>query len=155
MTYTCNLCGANSDQSEFYAGVTCRCKDCHRRKVRENRAKNVEYYRAYDRMRLQRDAHRRAAAKAYMLTDRGKEVGKKARARFVAMSPEKRAAHVILNNAVRDRRVFKPKQCSRCLAHPPSRQLHGHHHDYTKPLDVEWICTVCHGKEHWGKDDAA
>lgn len=34
--------------------------------------------------------------------------------------------------------------CERCGA----QDTHGHHHDYSKPLDVIWLCAPCHGLEH-------
>lgn len=50
---------------------------------------------------------------------------------------------------VRDGYLVKPTQCSRCGRKPGSRKLHAHHKDYRKPLQVEWLCSLCHGKEHW------
>lgn len=155
MIKTCKLCGATSEAASFYEGVASRCAECHRKKVRENRTEKAQYYRDYDKMRFQRDVHRRIANKAYALTERGKEVHKRATAKFKTMCPEKRAAHVLLNNAVRDGRVIKPKNCSRCGEIPKRRDLHGHHNDYALPLVVEWVCVVCHAKEHWPKEDWA
>lgn len=46
--------------------------------------------------------------------------------------------------------LVKPKQCERCGR--PDRStgrsiIHAHHHDYNRPLDVEWICAWCHRRE--------
>ena len=148
MTY-CKKCDTEKGASDFYAGVPSRCKECHKAAIRHNRAENADYYREYDKMRFQRDEHRRLDNKARAQTEKGRAIAGASRKKWLAQNPEKRAAHVILGNAVRDGRVYKPKSCSRCNSVPPRRWLHAHHHDYAKPLDVEWICINCHADEHY------
>lgn len=150
MTSTCKICGATNEAVEFYKGVNFRCKECHKRKVRENRKERAEQYQQYEKMRYKRDPHRAEMNKAYNKTPEGKASHAAAVKKRNALHPEKRAANVIVGNAVRDGRLFKPAECSRCELVPRRRDLHAHHHNYSKPLDVEWICTKCHGVEHHG-----
>ncbi len=60
--------------------------------------------------------------------------------------PEKFKARAKLAYAIKIGKIIKPTQCSKCLS--CSGKLHGHHHDYEKPLDVTWLCNKCHGEEH-------
>lgn len=54
-----------------------------------------------------------------------------------------------LRYAVRSGKVFKPNTCSRCNKFFENKaKIHGHHHDYNKPFDVEWLCAYCHGRHH-------
>lgn len=54
-------------------------------------------------------------------------------------------AREILNAAVGSGHVKKPDQCEECGSYGP---LSGHHEDYSKALDVEWLCGRCHSGRH-------
>lgn len=56
--------------------------------------------------------------------------------------PEKRRARQIAKDKLVKRRGRKP--CQECST--PNAQMH--HEDYTRPLDVTWLCSSCHGKAH-------
>jgi methylphosphotriester-DNA--protein-cysteine methyltransferase len=59
---------------------------------------------------------------------------------------DKRTAHNTLYKAVKKGEVYKPSSCSACNK---KGIIHGHHEDYNKPLDVVWLCPLCHGKKRW------
>lgn len=142
----CKLCGCTSKEARFYNRVASRCAECHKKCVRENRAENIDYYRAYDAKRFQEQPQRRAANKAYAQTPRGKEVLNRSKNRWLALNQIKRLAHIKVGNAVRDGKLEKPAACQVCGA--SGRRIHGHHHDYSKPLDVTWVCPPCHREFH-------
>lgn len=60
---------------------------------------------------------------------------------FKLANPEKAAAHRAVDTAVRSGRLVRPSACQRCAC---SCVPHGHHADYSNPLDVEWLCRACH-----------
>ena len=66
------------------------------------------------------------AAKKYLKSDAGKY---------------KQRARIKLNAAVKDGTVKKPSKCSVCKK---AKKIQGHHTDYSKPLDVVWVCAGCH-----------
>lgn len=58
--------------------------------------------------------------------------------------PDAYKARTAVGNAVRDGKIRKPKKCQRCNR---KVRLEAHHHDYSKPLEVEWVCVECHATE--------
>ena len=65
--------------------------------------------------------------------------------------PEKERARQILSTAVYEGRVTKPSACECCGEPTIKALLHGHHTDYSKPLEVVWLCRGCHVAEHYAK----
>ena len=50
-----------------------------------------------------------------------------------------------LNNAIITKKMSKPSVCEKC---GDTGLIHGHHDDYSKPLEVQWLCVSCHRKLH-------
>lgn len=67
---------------------------------------------------------------------------------WAAVSPQQRAANIAVGNAVRDGRLVPAKACEDCGHDFSEFRREGHHADYSKPLEVEWLCSLCHGKRH-------
>ena len=59
--------------------------------------------------------------------------------------PEKVIARSKLNVAVKGGKLEKPIECSKCGS---PRRINGHHPDYEKPLEVKWLCPLCHAEVH-------
>lgn len=58
---------------------------------------------------------------------------------------EKNLARAKVRYAVEKGAIIKPTLCTDCLLELP---LHAHHEDYDKPLEVVWLCQICHKHRH-------
>ncbi|KKL87003.1 hypothetical protein LCGC14_1939050 [marine sediment metagenome] len=95
----------------------------------------------YEKTEAGKEVHRR-----YAQTEAGKESSRKAVAKYKKASPKKTKAVSVVNNALRDGRLFKkPCPCG-------ETKVEGHHPDYNKPLEVIWLCKECHIHEHKKKE---
>uniref|UniRef100_A0A6M3IZD6 Uncharacterized protein n=1 Tax=viral metagenome TaxID=1070528 RepID=A0A6M3IZD6_9ZZZZ len=54
---------------------------------------------------------------------------------------EKIKARFTLSNALAAGKIIKPSNCSQC---GKIRKLAAHHEDYSKGLEVKWLCYKCH-----------
>lgn len=129
---TCFKCGKELPIDEFYRhsqmkdGHLNKCKVCARRDVRENRTKKVEYYREYDHLRQYMETR-----KQWLL-----EHQRKVR----ALHRDKYKCRSAVQNALRSHRLIK-QPCEICGA---MENVQAHHEDYSKPLDVIWLCFKHH-----------
>ena len=55
-------------------------------------------------------------------------------------------AHKRVRRAVASGELVRPKFCEDCGAAPA--RIEGHHEDYSKPLEVDWLCGRCHRQRH-------
>ena len=138
----CFKCNIEKELTNFYKhskmgdGHLNKCKDCTKIDNRNNRDKNLDYYRDYDKKRNQLD-HRKKASNSNCFIYRKK-------------NPKKYKAHAMIGRAVRSGKLIKPTSCESCKA---KTQLHAHHDDYNKPLNVRWLCPICHSA--WHKNNEA
>lgn len=137
MQKKCFKCLEEKPLSEFYKhngmadGHINKCKECNKKDVSDNYRKNIQHFKAYEKKR-NKTPHR-------------KERFSNASASFRASHPIQYAANMMVGNAVRDKRLIRPNQCSDCgIECIPD----GHHNDYSRPLDVVWLCRQCHNNWH-------
>lgn len=43
--------------------------------------------------------------------------------------------------------ILTRQKCVKCGCENMEK-IEAHHEDYTKPLEIIWLCTTCHGKQH-------
>ena len=148
----CKSCGLEKDPSLFYVSNKSRCKECVKTSVTKNREENKEYYLEYDRNRPNREERNlknieRGKTK-YSQDPEYRDKVQKTKTEWVDRNPMKRKAQHTLSNAVRDSKIIKPSSCEHCAA--SEKKIQGHHWSYAVEhwLDVIWLCTSCHGKEH-------
>lgn len=135
MNKECTIChevkplGAFYNNSKMTGGYLNQCKVC-----------KLKYQKSY----AKTDAGKEAASRRSKKPERVKYQTANTK-KWRENNPEKYAAHNMINNGLRDGKLEKPLACDRC---GKEDMIHGHHDDYSQPMDVEWICVSCHGTEH-------
>ena len=151
MSKLCNKCEGLFPLTSFYKharmsdGYLNHCKNCVKKKrVSLHRDLNIEKIREYDRNRPNR-LERNLKQQIYQKTDKGKSVSEKSSKAYCEKYPQKRKAVIALSNAVRDGLILRPEACLSCNS---TVRVQGHHNDYSKPLEVIWLCEKCHKDLH-------
>jgi len=157
----CSKCEEVKSLDEFYIRTTSAdgynnlCKECIGKSVKgysatakgkEVSRRAVEKYRLTDKGKKVK----REAVKRFFKTHKGKKANKKAGDKFIKKYPYKIKAQRLLQYAVLSGTVLKPEKCEVCNINPSlsGNKLHGHHDDYSKPLEVNWVCPQCHSDIH-------
>lgn len=141
---TCRICREVKPLDEFYANLNMasgrlnECKSCKKAYVNNRRAVHGEHVRMLDRLAHLRNREadlqrNREYAAGHLDTMREQKCQWRRR------NAEKVRAMGAVRNAVRDGRLHK-EPCRYC----GDTEVEAHHPDYSKPLEVVWVC----GKHH-------
>lgn len=65
-----------------------------------------------------------------------------------ATREQKATAYRVYGAARAKGEIVRPDTCTICGVKPEPRLMQGHHVDYSKPLDVVWVCSSCHALIH-------
>ena len=107
-------------------GLLGKCKECTKSDVKKNRQES-EHSREYDRARSKTKERKALMASAQ----------RKRRAKH----PEKNRAYLKVYRAIKKGILIRQK----CFC---GQRAEAHHEDYSKPLDVKWLCKYHHEKRH-------
>ncbi len=142
----CRQCNTPKPLEQFYEhpmmadGHLNKCIDCVRSRVKKYAHNNPEKVRVLTREKARRPKYR-LLNKAWR--DANPEQAQAIKDRWVKKNRDKRHAHAALEYALRIGKITRGTECARCGA---TTALEAHHEDYSKPLDVEWLCLPCHGE---------
>ena len=131
----CFKCGKTKPLTEFYAhpmmadGHLGKCKECTKKDVAENRIKNIDRIRKYDRDRAKNPERAKAAA---AISKRWRKEDKR-----------RTQCHNAVTRAIR-KGIMERKPCCIC----GSLDSYAHHESYDKPLAVIFYCQPHHKERH-------
>lgn len=112
------------------------CKDCHKVRMKTRR-RTDQKVQEYDRMRSKRPERK---AHIQRTSDQWRRDHQEAY-----------RAQTAVGNAMRDGKISK-RPCAECGA---TKHIHAHHADYSKPLEVTWLCALHHHRLHADDPTAA
>lgn len=134
----CKRCSEILPLSDFYVhkkmadGHLNFCKKCTKIRVTDYRENNLVRIREYDRMRHSKPEW---IARQYEYTKW-----------YRCAKSNQSKANAAVSNAIKSGKMER-QPCIICN----NSKSEAHHHDYTKPLDVIWLCSVHHSRLHHKK----
>jgi hypothetical protein len=141
--YLCKLCMRQKNKEYI---PTKEAKEKRLKKKAEFREINRDKIREQDRKNYKKNPEKfiekaRKNMKKYLARD-----GFNKREKRFSENPEIKKARLAIRQYVRSGKLIKPEICEICKKHVD--RIEGHHNDYSKYLDVNWLCVPCHRKIH-------
>jgi len=129
------------------------CREHHRQYTREYREKNRDRVRELGRKNKAAERERKGPEQVRQEWRDWYQKNKEHRRSWQKrrnVPTQKRARH-LLEWAVESGFIARPNRCSSCREECVPD---GHHEDYSKPFDVEWLCRRCHSHKQNGAPES-
>lgn len=112
------------------------------KKSREYYLENKDKFRSYrENKKVDNRNKVNENTRKYRRTERGRIVRRNIEDKYRKIHPERHEASKLIRNLVKSKIIIKPSNCSKCNMECLTE---GHHNDYSKPLEVIWVCHSCH-----------
>lgn len=137
---TCSREGCNKPSCQPHGGY---CREHQTEYQRQWRERNLEKARELSResKRRQREREGPKATRQKWNDWYARNAGQRSAYTQERKDPLKVKAQNKVNKAVASGRLLRPGRCSQC---GEECKPDAHHADYSKPLEVEWLCRRCH-----------
>lgn len=156
----CKVCGEVKPITDYYKHgdyYDTKCKECAKAYTRKYNAEHNDERKAYkkkyyaeNRERIDAEHHKwidenRDKHNEYTRNwqRRNKEMVYEYTKQYRKNNPDKYKATSRINHLVEKGKLTKPIACEVCGT---VGRVEAHHADYSKPLDVMWVCKKCHYK---------
>lgn len=133
-TKTCSECGRKLPLNEFNKnrnnkdGLQDRCRDC---------------FSAYNKKRYEANREK-IKTRVRKYRDENIENVFVTRMKMCEKNPNHKNANEAVSLALKTGKLVKPDHCMACGCKDTEHRIEAHHSDYSRPLDVIWVCTPCH-----------
>lgn len=146
---TCKKCNATKPVEDFYPHKlmkdrrSAQCKECIKARSAAYAAANKERRRIVNR-NYSRRPEVKQKRKAYQQTEKGKQVSNATTLAWMRRNPEKLGAQMMVRGAL----LCGFMQRQPCEICGTTVRVQGHHDDYSKPMEVKWLCHPHHAERH-------
>jgi len=151
MEKECFKCNVVKPLLEFYKhkamgdGYLNKCKECTKSDVNKYREENIEKVKEYDRNRPNHQYRIQQNKDRLLSNPIAKKKNDEQRNEWSKRNKHKRNAHLKVARAILKGTVIRKYSCEKCSS---DLLVEAHHEDYSKPLDVVWLCSKCHHLRH-------
>ena len=145
---TCRTCGETKPSGEYHKGRRrLDCKLCATANTQAWARLHQEQIVTYSHSPV-RLANKRTWNRAHLEERRAYDHSPARRAMplygkvYSHATSEAKRARSAVRRELKAGRMVRPDTCSRCRQH--AKMIEAAHHDYSKQLDIEWLCRTCH-----------
>jgi hypothetical protein len=147
----CFKCGIEKDISEFYVhkemadGHLNKCKDCTKKDSFGRTKEEIEKRKERDRNRPNAKERVKKNCERLKNNEKARLENNKRKKEWYQKNKHKKNANLKVSRALFTGLLKRPIKCEKCNL---EKKLEAHHEDYSKPLEVVWLCIECHNNRH-------